>query len=48
VKLAVTGRDTTLTVSLPPSAAVVPPGYYMLFVLDKTGVPSVAKFVQVS
>jgi hypothetical protein len=48
VKLAVSGRDTTLTVSLPPSAAWVPPGYYMLFVLDKTGVPSVASFVQVS
>jgi len=26
----------------------VPPGYYMLFVLDKNGVPSVARFVNVS
>ena len=48
VKLAVTVRATTLTAKLPPSAALVPPGYYMLFVLDKTGIPSVAKFVQVS
>lgn len=48
VKLSVAVRGTTLTVKSPPSAALVPPGYYMLFVLDKTGIPSVAKFVQVS
>lgn len=48
VKLAVTTRDTTLTVSLPSSAAWVPPGYYMLFVVDKYGIPSAARFVQVS
>ncbi|MDB5882150.1 MAG: putative Galactose oxidase precursor, partial [Ramlibacter sp.] len=48
VNLPVTVRGSTLTVKLPPSAALVPPGYYMLFVLDKTGAPSVAKFVQVS
>jgi hypothetical protein len=48
VRLAVTTRDTTLTVSLPASAAWVPPGYYMLFVLDKNGIPSVARFVQIS
>jgi hypothetical protein len=38
----------TLTVNLPPNPNVVPPGYYMLFVLNSTGVPSVAKFLQVS
>ncbi len=48
VKLGVTASGNTLTVSLPPSAAEVPPGYYMLFVLDQAGIPSVAKFVQVS
>jgi hypothetical protein len=48
VKLPVTVRGSTLTVKLPPSAPLVPPGYYMLFVLDKTGVPSLAKFVQVA
>ena len=48
VKLSVATRNTTLTISLPPSAALVPPGYYMLFVLDRTGIPSVAKFVQIS
>jgi hypothetical protein len=48
VKLAVTPSGNTLAVSLPPSAAEVPPGYYMLFVLDKAGIPSTAKFIQVS
>jgi hypothetical protein len=31
----------------PPKAAVAPPGYYMLFVLRR-GVPSIAKWVQVT
>jgi hypothetical protein len=31
----------------PPSAAVAPPGYYMLFLLNDAGVPSVAKWVRV-
>ena len=35
-----------LQLMTPPSAGVAPPGYYMLFVLDKKGVPSVAKWVQ--
>ena len=30
----------------PPNAGVAPPGYYMLFVLNKRGVPSVAKWVK--
>ena len=30
----------------PPNAGVAPPGYYMLFVLNKKGVPSVAKWVK--
>ena len=29
----------------PPNANVAPPGYYMLFLLSETGVPSHAKFV---
>ncbi|GEM_PF-6255376 len=35
-----------LTLTAPPSAAVAPPGYYMLFLLDASGVPSVARFVR--
>lgn len=31
----------------PPNANVAPPGYYMLFLLDADGVPSVAKFVRI-
>jgi hypothetical protein len=39
-------RFRGLQLMTPPSAGVAPPGYYMLFVLDKKGVPSVAKWVQ--
>lgn len=35
-----------LEVRTPPSPGVAPPGYYMLFVLNGKGVPSVAKWVQ--
>jgi hypothetical protein len=36
-----------LTVNLPSNSNVAPPGYYMLFLLNNAGVPSVASFVQV-
>jgi hypothetical protein len=48
VGLAFTAGGGALTVTGPPSGNIAPPGYYMLFVLDNNGVPSVAKFVQVS
>ena len=32
----------------PPNGNIAPPGYYMLFLINNAGVPSVAKFVQVS
>jgi hypothetical protein len=48
IKLAVQVRNKTLTATVPNSRGTVPPGYYMLFVLDKTGVPSVSRFVNVS
>ncbi|MDQ3565561.1 MAG: DUF1929 domain-containing protein [Pseudomonadota bacterium] len=35
-----------LDVTAPPSGNVAPPGYYLLFILNGSGVPSVAKFVQ--
>ena len=38
----------TLTVTGPPNANIAPPGYYMLFLLNNNGVPSVAKFVLLS
>jgi hypothetical protein len=36
-----------LTVSAPTSAVLAPPGYYMLFIVNGNGVPSVAPIVQV-
>jgi hypothetical protein len=36
-----------ITVTVPSQPALVPPGYYMLFVTDRAGVPSVARWVQV-
>jgi hypothetical protein len=39
-------KPGSLTVASPPNAQVAPPGYYMLFILYKAGVPSVAQFVQ--
>jgi len=35
-----------LNVTAPPNGNIAPPGYYMLFVLNSGGVPSVARFVQ--
>src|ERR1700688_3192821 len=37
-----------LNVTGPPNGNIAPPGYYMLFLINKAGVPSIAKFVQLS
>ncbi len=37
-----------LNVTGPPNGNIAPPGYYMLFLINNAGVPSVANFVQVS
>ena len=37
-----------LNVTAPPNASIAPPGYYMVFVLNSAGVPSVAQFVQLT
>lgn len=34
-----------LSVTVPPNPNLAPPGYYMLFILSKDGVPSVAKII---
>jgi hypothetical protein len=47
VGLNFTIQSGALTVTSPPNANIAPPGYYMLFILNKAGVPSVAQFVQV-
>jgi Galactose oxidase-like, Early set domain len=38
---------TRLTVTAPPDGNHAPPGWYMLFILNSSGVPSVASWVQV-
>jgi hypothetical protein len=48
VELQVVGSDAGgIDLVAPPSTAVAPPGWYMLFVLDANGTPSVARWVQV-
>jgi hypothetical protein len=39
------GTGDTLTVTVPVQPALAPPGWYMLFITDMDGVPSVAKWV---
>jgi len=48
VGLTFTATSGVLKVNAPPNSNLAPPGYYMLFVLNQAGVPSVARFVQVS
>ena len=49
VELQVTGTvaGTGINVVSPPNARVAPPGYYMLFLLNADGVPSVSRWVRV-
>jgi Domain of unknown function (DUF1929)/Glyoxal oxidase N-terminus len=47
VGLTINGRTPDrLTVTSPPNSNIAPPGFYMLFIVDTTGVPSVARFVR--
>jgi Domain of unknown function (DUF1929)/Glyoxal oxidase N-terminus len=48
VGLSFTAESGTLTVTAPPNGNIAPPGYYMLFILNDSAVPSVASFVQVT
>ena len=43
---ATAGPPGTLTVTAPAAPQLAPPAYYMLFVLNDSGVPSVAKFLR--
>jgi len=45
-KLTFTADATKLTVMAPANTNLCPPGHYMLFVLNKKGVPSVAKIIK--
>jgi galactose oxidase-like protein/ricin-type beta-trefoil lectin protein len=48
IPLSFTTSGTTLNATGPASGGVAPPGYYMLFIIDAAGVPSVATMVQVA
>src|SRR5262249_12174660 len=45
VPLSFTASGNQLTVQMPTNAPDVPPGYYLLFLINDQGVPSVGKFV---
>lgn len=46
--LSFTKTSTGLNVTMPANANLAPPGYYMLFILNGSGVPSVGSIVQMS
>ena len=46
VPLSFSRGSGSLTASIPANVNVAPPGFYMLFIVDAAGVPSVAKMVQ--
>ncbi|HEV7923329.1 MAG TPA: galactose oxidase-like domain-containing protein [Thermoanaerobaculia bacterium] len=47
VRLAFTVNGSQLQVTAPANGNIAPPGHYMLFVLNKAGVPSVARWVAI-
>jgi hypothetical protein len=46
VGMSFTAGSGSLSVTAPPNGNIAPPGYYMLFILNSSGVPSIAKMVQ--
>src|SRR4029077_5078656 len=48
MRLGFTKTSTGLNVTMPANANLAPPGYYMLFILNGSGVPSVASIIQIS
>jgi Galactose oxidase-like, Early set domain/Ricin-type beta-trefoil lectin domain len=46
VPLSFSTSGTTITAASPATSNIAPAGYYMLFVTDSAGVPSVAKIIQ--
>jgi hypothetical protein len=47
IPLSFTQTSGGLTITGPANANLAPPGYYMLFIVNSAGVPSIAPFVQV-
>lgn len=48
VKLPLVVEGGSVVATVPASTALLPPGYYMLFIIDSEGVPSIAKFVHIA
>jgi hypothetical protein len=48
VSLSFTQGPGSLSVQIPSTAAVAPPGNYMLFIVNSSGVPSVASFISLA
>lgn len=48
VGLSFTVGSGVLSVTAPPNSNIAPPGYYLLFLLNAAGVPSVAQFVELT
>ena len=49
VGLSISNRDShTVSLVSPPDAFVAPPGFYMLFIVNDDGVPSVARFIRLA
>ena len=46
INLSFTASSKTLNVTMPANANTAPPGFYMLFVFNSAGVPSVAKIIR--
>lgn len=48
IELDLTRRKGCVDLAAPPNGKVAPPGWYMLFLLNGSGAPSVAKFVRLT
>jgi hypothetical protein len=48
IALDMTTRAGAVSVTVPKDRTVAPPGRYMLFLVDDRGVPSVARWLEVS
>lgn len=48
MRLTFTQTSTGLNVTMPANANLAPPGYYLLFILNANGVPSVGSIIQMS
>lgn len=48
LELAFTQRNGSVAVSMPNTPNIAPPGYYMLFLVNSAGVPSVARIINLS